>query len=80
MFWKSEPVTITGWKKARIETLLQHQINMAGYHLPLDVHPQLGNNAQLAEKLDWVLEKQFGEQKSVEYRPSENHANIGAVV
>ena len=53
---------------------------MAGYHLPLDVHPQLGNNAQLAEKLDWVLEKQFGEQKSVEYRPSENHANIGAVV
>ena len=62
MFWKSEPVTITGWKKARIETLLQHQINMAGYHLPLDAHPQLGNNAQLAEKLDWVLEKQFGEQ------------------
>lgn len=62
MFWKSEPVTITGWKKVRIETLLQHQINMAGYHLPLDAHPQLGNNAQLAEKLDWVLEKQFGEQ------------------
>ena len=62
MFWKSEPVTITGWKKTRIETLLQHQINMAGYHLPLDAHPQLGNNAQLAEKLDWVLEKQFGEQ------------------
>jgi len=30
--------------------------------LPLDAHPQLGNNAQLAEKLDWVLEKQFGEQ------------------
>ena len=42
--------------------MLQHQINMAGYHLPLDAHPQLGNNAQLAEKLDWVLEKQFGEQ------------------
>ena len=32
MFWKSEPVTITGWKKARIETLLQHQINMASVH------------------------------------------------
>ena len=62
MFWKSEPVTITGWKKARIETLLHHQINMAGYPLPLDAHPQLGNNAQLAEKLDWALEKQFGEQ------------------
>ena len=62
MFWKSEPVTITGWKKARIETLLQHQINMAGYHLPLDAHPVLGNNAQLADKLGWEVERQFGEQ------------------
>jgi len=62
MFWKSEPVTITGWKKARIETLLQHQINMVGYHLPLDAHPVLGNNAQLAEKLGWEVERQFGEQ------------------
>ncbi|MCP1660313.1 Nif3-like dinuclear metal center hexameric protein [Neisseria perflava] len=62
MFWKSEPVTIIGWKKARIETLLQHQINMAGYHLPLDGHPELGNNAQLARLLGWTLERQFGEQ------------------
>ena len=62
MFWKSEPVVITGWKKARIETLLHHQINMAGYHLPLDAHPELGNNAQLAKRLGWQLEQQFGEQ------------------
>ena len=62
MFWKSEPVTVTGWKKTRIETLLRHQINLAGYHLPLDAHPELGNNAQLAKLLDWELEKQFGEQ------------------
>ncbi|WP_373776427.1 Nif3-like dinuclear metal center hexameric protein, partial [Neisseria dentiae] len=38
LFWKSEPVTITGWKKDRIATLLAHGINMAGYHLPLDAH------------------------------------------
>ena len=62
MFWKSEPLTITGWKKARIETLLRHQINMAGYHLPLDGHAELGNNAQLAKLLGWVPETQFGEQ------------------
>ncbi|MDO1509826.1 MULTISPECIES: Nif3-like dinuclear metal center hexameric protein [unclassified Neisseria] len=62
MFWKSEPVTITGWKKERIATLLGHGINMAGYHLPLDAHPELGNNAQLAERMGWVREKQFGEQ------------------
>lgn len=62
MFWKNEPVTITGWKKTRIETLLQHQINMVGYHLPLDAHPQCGNNAQLAALLGWRLDSQCGEQ------------------
>ncbi|WP_304334941.1 Nif3-like dinuclear metal center hexameric protein, partial [Conchiformibius steedae] len=62
MFWKSEPVTITGWKKQRIAKLLAHNINMAGYHLPLDAHPELGNNAQLAQLFDWKIEKRFGEQ------------------
>ncbi|MCS4534346.1 Nif3-like dinuclear metal center hexameric protein [Neisseria montereyensis] len=62
LFWKSEPVTITGWKKARIATLLKNEINMAGYHLPLDAHPILGNNAQLAKLMNWETEKQFGEQ------------------
>ncbi|WP_416191404.1 Nif3-like dinuclear metal center hexameric protein [Neisseria sp. CCUG12390] len=62
MFWKSEPLTITGWKKERIETLLQHRINMAGYHLPLDAHPEWGNNAQLAALLGWELDYQCGEQ------------------
>lgn len=62
MFWKSEPPTVTGWKKTRIETLLKHQINMAGYHLPLDAHPELGNNAQLAALFGWVTDYQCGEQ------------------
>ena len=69
-FWRSEPVTITGWKKQRISTLLQHQINMVGYHLPLDAHPTLGNNACLADLLGWTLERQTGEQ---------NLLNIGHV-
>ncbi|UOO81673.1 Nif3-like dinuclear metal center hexameric protein [Uruburuella testudinis] len=62
MFWKSEPVTITGWKKQRIATLLQHQINLAGYHLPLDAHPELGNNARLAKIMGWQSDYQCGEQ------------------
>lgn len=62
MFWKSEPVVIAGWKKQRIATLLQHQINMAAYHLPLDAHPELGNNAQLAQLMGWSVEKMTGEQ------------------
>ncbi|MBN2605708.1 MAG: Nif3-like dinuclear metal center hexameric protein [Thiotrichales bacterium] len=47
-FWKNEIPTITGMKKKRIESLLRHNINLLGYHLPLDAHPVLGNNAQLA--------------------------------
>lgn len=65
MFWKSEPLTITGWKKQRIETLLQHQINMAGYHLPLDAHPEWGNNAQLAALLGWETDYRCGEQNLI---------------
>ena len=62
MFWKSEPATITGWKKQRIAALLKHDINLAGYHLPLDAHPELGNNAQLAKRCGWLPEYRFGDQ------------------
>ena len=62
MFWKSEPATITGWKKQRIAALLAHDINLAGYHLPLDTHPELGNNAQLAKRCGWLPEYRFGDQ------------------
>ena len=62
LFWKSEPITITGWKHRRIATLIRHNINMAGYHLPLDAHPELGNNAQLAARCGWLPEYRFGDQ------------------
>ena len=53
-FWKNESPCITGMKRKRIHTLLQHNINLYAYHLPLDIHPSLGNNAQLAKLLDIV--------------------------
>ncbi|MDO4696323.1 MAG: Nif3-like dinuclear metal center hexameric protein [Neisseria sp.] len=62
MFWKSEPLTVTGWKKERIAALLKHDINLAGYHLPLDAHPELGNNARLAAKLGLQTEYTCGDQ------------------
>jgi dinuclear metal center YbgI/SA1388 family protein len=52
-FWKNEASPIVGMKKRRIKALLAHDINLIGYHLPLDCHPQLGNNAQLAGLLGW---------------------------
>ncbi|UXN36004.1 Nif3-like dinuclear metal center hexameric protein [Avibacterium paragallinarum] len=50
-FWKSENPCIRGMKGKRIKALLQNNINLYAYHLPLDVHPELGNNAQLAALL-----------------------------
>lgn len=50
-FWKGEDARITGIKKRRLETLLAHNINLIAYHLPLDAHPELGNNIQLAQRL-----------------------------
>lgn len=53
-FWKSEAPEITGMKKRRLQTLLKHDINLLAYHLPLDVHPTLGNNAQLGDLLGFT--------------------------
>ena len=50
-FWKSENPCIRGMKGRRIKSLLVNDINLYGYHLPLDIHPELGNNAQLAALL-----------------------------
>ncbi|KAA1154834.1 Nif3-like dinuclear metal center hexameric protein [Pseudoalteromonas sp. FUC4] len=55
-FWKGESQPITGMKKRRIGALLAHDINLFGYHLPLDIHPAVGNNAQLAKLLDIEIE------------------------
>ena len=46
-FWKGEDARIVGQKHARLKALLAHGVNLFAYHLPLDAHPELGNNAQL---------------------------------
>jgi dinuclear metal center YbgI/SA1388 family protein len=55
-FWKGESSAITRLKKQRISSLLQNDISLFAYHLPLDAHPELGNNAQLANLLGLVIE------------------------
>lgn len=50
-FWKGENPVLTGMKQRRIKSLLQHDINLIAYHLPLDIHAEVGNNAQLAKRL-----------------------------
>ncbi|WP_081137029.1 Nif3-like dinuclear metal center hexameric protein [Halomonas sp. BC2] len=55
-FWKNEPIAITGMKQKRIKTLMDHDMSLLAYHLPLDAHAELGNNAELARRLGWKVE------------------------
>lgn len=50
-FWKGESQPLTGMKGRRIRRLIQNDINLVAYHLPLDRHLELGNNAQLGTRL-----------------------------
>lgn len=56
-FWPNENPCITGIKHNRLKKLLQHDINLLAYHLPLDVHSEVGNNVQLAKVLHLQIEK-----------------------
>ena len=61
-FWRSEDAAITGIKKRRIAQLLRNDVSLLAYHLPLDAHPELGNNAQLGKLLGLAEQGRFGEQ------------------
>ncbi len=61
-FWRGEDPRVVGPRQRRLKLLLAHGINLFAYHLPLDAHPELGNNAQLARVLDFVPDGRFGEQ------------------
>lgn len=62
-FWKGEDGRITGFRRQRLSRLLAYDLNLFAWHLPLDAHGELGNNAQLALRLGWQVEGRFGEQE-----------------
>ncbi|AXE35851.1 Nif3-like dinuclear metal center hexameric protein [Chromobacterium phragmitis] len=61
-FWKGEDASIRGMKKRRVASLLRNDISLLAYHLPLDGHLELGNNAQLGKLLGLAVAGQSGEQ------------------
>ena len=62
LFWRGMDGRVTGWLKERIRLLLAHDINLFAYHLPLDAHAELGNNAQLGARLGVQGQAAFGDQ------------------
>ncbi|MES2717495.1 MAG: Nif3-like dinuclear metal center hexameric protein [Pseudomonadota bacterium] len=62
LFWRGQSGCITGWMRQRLALLLARGINLFAYHLPLDGHAELGNNAQLGRRLGLVADARFGDQ------------------
>ena len=62
LFWRGQDGRVTGWLRARLALLLAHGINLFAYHLPLDAHPEFGNNAQFGARLGLAADARFGEQ------------------
>jgi dinuclear metal center YbgI/SA1388 family protein len=63
LFWRGQDGRVTGWMKQRLARLLAADISLFAYHLPLDAHAELGNNAQLGLRLGWQADARFGEQE-----------------
>lgn len=84
LFWRGQDGRITGWMKKRLSQLLANDISLLAYHLPLDAHPTLGNNAQLArvlgfEIIDESAGGRFGEQ-SLGFLGRSPYATLGELV
>jgi dinuclear metal center YbgI/SA1388 family protein len=61
-FWRNEAPQIAGRKYQRLRTLIANDINLFAYHLPLDSHPDFGNNAQLGARLGLIADARFADQ------------------
>jgi dinuclear metal center YbgI/SA1388 family protein len=74
-FWKNESYVIRGMKHQRIKALIDNNISLFAYHLPLDIHPELGNNAQLAKlfEINDVQPLEKGNSLSVAVRGEFSH-------
>jgi dinuclear metal center YbgI/SA1388 family protein len=59
LFWAGAPLALTSAAKRRLQLLFEHDIGLAAYHLPLDGHPEVGNNALLAEGLGCASHEPF---------------------
>jgi dinuclear metal center YbgI/SA1388 family protein len=59
LFWRNEPLVVDARMRGRLAALFAADLTLAAYHLPLDAHPELGNNAQLARRLGVETERPF---------------------
>ena len=63
LFWRGQDGRLTGWLGQRVRALMAADVNLFAYHLPLDAHAELGNNAQLGLRLGFSANARFGDQE-----------------
>ena len=61
-FWRGEDARLTGLRRRRVAMLIENNVNLFGFHLPLDAHLEVGNNVTLAQRLGFEVRGQFGDQ------------------
>jgi len=76
-FWRGEDERVVGIKRARLKFLLDHDINLLAYHLPLDAHPEFGNNIQLGHLMGIPVDGWAGEQNIVAYGHLQTPMELG---
>lgn len=79
LFWRGQDGRLTGWLAERVKRLMAHGINLFAYHLPLDAHPELGNNAQLGVRLGLSADARFGEQDLGFAGPARSETSVDAL-
>ena len=78
-FWRGEDPCVVGIRHDRMKALLHADINLIAYHLPLDAHPQLGNNVQLAGRLGWPVSGRAGRDDLVFYADLERSVDAASL-
>ncbi|MEW6098145.1 MAG: Nif3-like dinuclear metal center hexameric protein [Pseudomonadota bacterium] len=78
LFWRGQDGRVVGWMKQRLQRLLAADMNLYAFHLPLDAHPQWGNNAQFGRVLGLEIERRFGEQELGALGTLREPAGLGA--
>jgi dinuclear metal center YbgI/SA1388 family protein len=78
-FWRNEDTRVVGLKRARLKFLLERDISLLAYHLPLDAHSEYGNNVQLAKMLGFNLAGFAGEQNMIAYGELDSFTSLEAL-
>lgn len=78
-FWRGEDARIIGTRRRRIGLLVEHDVNLFAFHLPLDAHAEVGNNAQLGRVLGFPVAGRFGEQELGMYGTLDDSVTLDSI-